>query len=173
MELNEIKFTDEQLKGAVELFAAGFNRQEVVSQFIDDEIPPLPEAISHHGEKNVRHYLSDYLRTTDPSSDRFRQKYKQHYLMHNDAIKKNLELYYKQTAVRWLKDETALIKKWQERSEELGHLIDNAVDTFPVGTTELLATLNTQLNIDKRIKESKEGLMKTFKNIFAPEKGEQ
>ena len=174
MKLTEIKFNDEQLKRAVELFAAGFNRQEVISHFIDDEIPPLPSAIAEHGEKDVRHYLSDYLRPTDPSSERFRQKYKQHFLMHNDAIKKNLELHYEQTVVRSYLARASQIKKWRERFEELDHLIDNAIDTFPVGTSELLSTLNTQLNISKRVDDLEEKTNKQLENIATGEKkGEQ
>jgi len=165
MELNEIKLEPAQLKEAVTLFASGLNRQEVASHLIDQGIPPIPEAIAQHGETEVRRYLSMYLRTTDPTSSKFSVKYRDHYLVHREAIMKSLEYHYQQAVTRSVQHAANLIEKLQHQSNELEHLLENATDIFPVGTSEYISTLNAKLNIEKRIHEMQEHLIARLEKI--------
>ena len=165
MELNDIKFDNDQMRTAVSLFASGMNRQEVASHFIDDDTPPIPEAIAEHGETEVRAYLSMYLRTVDPTSSKFSEKYREHYLVHREAVVKSLEFHYEQTVVRSVQHVANMIEKLQERAAELDHLLENATDVFPVGTSEYLSTLNSKLAVEKRIHELQEHMLQRLESI--------
>lgn len=156
--------TEAQIKESVEMFANGMNRTEVAAHFIDTD-PHIRGLIEEHGDAQIRRALSETLRAADPSSTRFRDKYKQQYQLHNEAAKLALANQYQAVVVRSITLMEAEIQSIQDQLDKLDTLLEGASETFPVGTSEYLATLNVRINLQKRMFEIGEKILERLERI--------
>lgn len=155
--------TEAQLKEAVELFATGMSRQDVASHFIDTD-----ERLAEIDAKDstLREKLADVLRAADPTSTKFAiTKYGEDYKLKREAIKQALANQYENLLTASTEVMMEEIADLREKRSELDHMLENAREQNPVGTSEYLATLNARNSITKRMTELGESLLERLERI--------
>lgn len=158
-----IELTTEQEKRAVELFAQGLNRSEVVNNFIDT-YPELEEKAED--AKQLRKDLSDKLRSCDPSSTRFAiAKHKSHYETHLTAMKKAISNAYQNLVIKSIMSIEKSIADIETRMQDIQHNLDAAMETTPVGSAEYISMMNAMMNLDKRRMELEDKKLERMERI--------
>lgn len=161
-----IKLSTDQEKTAVELFAQGYRRSEVVSHFIDHDPDVMKQLKESPSESKFRKDLSDKLITCDPNSTRFAMtKHGDHYKSHKAALEKAISNHYQNLvikSVQWLQKS---IDKTQERIEEVTHLLESAKETTPVGASEYASIHNLLTSLEKVQSENQNRLLERMERI--------
>ena len=151
--------TDDNLKEAVTLFASGMSRQEVVSHFIDTD-ERIQDLCAEHGEEDIREKMSQILRSTDPTSNKFAvSKYGEHYKLYRESIKESLKTTFQIAIARSVRAMTREMDALTEQIGELDHMLQSATNTNPVGTSEYLSTMNMRNGLIKRQTELQENCL--------------
>lgn len=160
-----IDLTTEQEKTAVELFAQGLSREEVVSYLVDNE-PAIEAEIEARGPEEVRKELSDKLRTCDPSNARFAlKKHGDHYETHRSALMANLAIHYQSIVTKSVRSFEEHLQDLDDRIEELRDNAARAMETTPIGASEYLATHNMILSLEKRRMEVQDKFLERLERI--------
>lgn len=157
--------TEDQMKEAVEMFATGMNRQEIVAHFIDNDVR-IQGLLEGRPEEEVREAIAEKLRSADPSSNRFAvTKYKQHFENHREALKEVIGNQYQIALTRSIQAMTGEIDILTEQLHELDHMLSAASETNPIGTSEYLATLNARNTAAKRIGDLQDKLLERLERV--------
>lgn len=154
--------TDEHRKRAVELFAQGYTRQQAVS-FLIDQYPELQE----HESPKFRRQLADNLKTCDPSASQFAiKKYGSVYDTHRAAFKDTLRSQYETATLQSIQHMQTEVRMLVELREEYEHMVNHATEAEPEGNSEKNATLNTLININKRLGDITEKMLDRFEKVL-------
>ena len=165
--MKELKnvLTEDQMKAAVEMFATGMNRQEIVAHFIDNDVQ-IQGTLEGLPEEEVREAIAEKLRSADPSSSRFAvTKYKQHFENHREALKEVIGNQYEIAITRSIQAMTGEINILTEQLTDLDHMLSIASETTPIGTSEYLATLNARNTAAKRISDLQDKLLERLERV--------
>ncbi|MXZ00237.1 hypothetical protein F4Y93_06155 [Candidatus Poribacteria bacterium] len=157
--------TEDQMKEAVEMFATGMHRQEIVAYFIDNDVR-IQGLLEGRPEEEVREAISQRLRYADPSSNKFAvTKYKEHFENHRVALRSVISNQYEIALTRSIQAMTGEIETLRQQIDSVNYMLDNASETNPVGTSEYLATLNTRNSIAKRIDDLQDKLLERLERV--------
>ncbi len=159
--------TEDQMKEAVELFATGMSRQEIVAYFIDNDTDERTQGfIEANGEAEIRESIAQRLRYADPTSNKFAvTKYKEHFTTHREAVKEAIANQYEVALTRSIQSMSKDIEGLAEQLKELDHMLGAARENNPVGTSEYLATLNARNSVTKRISELQDKLLERLERV--------
>lgn len=161
-----IELTTDQQKHAVQLFAQGYSRSEVVSHFIDNDTEVIKQLEKSQDEGSFRKVLSDKLTTCDPSSVRFAiTKHKDYYNDQKDALTKALSNTYQNLVIKSVKWLQQSIDKIDDRIAEIEHTLSTAMETTPVGASEFISMQNMLNNLEKRKVEMQDKLLERLERI--------
>ena len=156
--------TDTHRTRAVELFAQGYTRKQVVS-FLIDEYPELQE--QEQETNRYREKLSDAIKTCDPTATQFAlQKYGNLYDTHRkayiEALKKQYHVVVQQSIQFMLKE----LQRNQQLIEELDGLIDAAHSIEIEDAGSYTAVLNARHAAQKRVTDIHEKLATRYENVL-------
>lgn len=161
-----IDLTKDQEKRAVQLFAQGFSRSEVVSELIDNDSEISDQLKASQDEPKFRKELSDKLMSCDPTSTRFAvTKHKDHYDTHKAALSKALSNTYQGLVVKSVKWLEKSIARIDDKIESLEHNLGNALETFPVGSSEYVSMMNALSSLEKRKLELQDKYLERLERI--------
>lgn len=146
-----MEFTDEQMLVAVELFAEGKKRSEVVGLLIDSD----PELYTQNEtDSTLRKRLSDTLRTADPTSSRFsKTKYQAHFEACRKAYMGALVARYDEMQEQGRQFLQIELERIHQRRKEVGEVIQSALDMDVVkveSLSELVSAIKSENELGKQ-----------------------
>ena len=161
-----VEITLEQQKQAVELFAQGYSRSEVVTILIDDDETIRAQLNEMKDDPKFRQQLADRLRSCDPSSKYFAiTKHKDYYEDQKRALKDALSERYQNLVVKSVEWITKSIEAIDAELIDMRHSLKSALETTPVGASEYIAVQNAVLALEKRKIELQDKLLERLERI--------
>jgi flagellar biosynthesis chaperone FliJ len=161
-----IALTPEQEKHAVELFAQGNKRSEVVAILLDTDTDIIKQFAASADEAQFRKQLSDKLQSCDPNSTRFAMtKHQAYYEAHRAALQKAISNHYENMVIKSVNGLENQIAVYDERIEELKHHLSHSVQAVPVGASEYIRMQKLLVTIEKRRVELQDKYLESLKRI--------